>query len=117
MTAKNGLIDSTDFADLCAANRGRMQLRRPSQKWTFVSWITDPITQANTEAPEIDNGERGFERPVTQESDRMTVIRPGGSSLSLYLKEIWTYRELLYFLALREVKVRYKQTVFGIAWA
>jgi lipopolysaccharide transport system permease protein len=32
-------------------------------------------------------------------------------------RELWDYRELLFFLALRDVKVRYKQTVFGIAWA
>jgi lipopolysaccharide transport system permease protein len=36
---------------------------------------------------------------------------------SLRLKEVWGYRELLYFLALRDVKVRYKQTAIGAAWA
>jgi lipopolysaccharide transport system permease protein len=36
---------------------------------------------------------------------------------SLRLKEVWEYRELLYFLALRDVKVRYKQTAIGAAWA
>jgi lipopolysaccharide transport system permease protein len=35
----------------------------------------------------------------------------------LRLKEVWGYRELLYFLALRDVKVRYKQTAIGAAWA
>ena len=39
----------------------------------------------------------------------------GWSSLKLY--ELWTYRELLYFLIWRDVKVRYKQTVIGAAWA
>ncbi|MGH9646593.1 MAG: ABC transporter permease [Bryobacteraceae bacterium] len=37
--------------------------------------------------------------------------------VSLQLRELWTYRELLYFLTLREVKVRYKQTIIGGAWA
>lgn len=37
--------------------------------------------------------------------------------LSLKLRELWEYRELLYFLTWREIKVRYKQTVFGAAWA
>ena len=37
--------------------------------------------------------------------------------LSLNLREVWTYRELLYFLVWRDVKVRYKQTVIGAAWA
>jgi lipopolysaccharide transport system permease protein len=33
------------------------------------------------------------------------------------IKEIWRFRELLYFLALRDVKIRYKQAVLGVAWA
>jgi lipopolysaccharide transport system permease protein len=32
-------------------------------------------------------------------------------------RKIWDYRELLFFLALRDIKVRYRQTIFGIAWA
>jgi len=36
---------------------------------------------------------------------------------SLRLRDVWAYRELLYFLTWRDVKVRYKQTVFGVAWA
>ena len=35
----------------------------------------------------------------------------------LRLKELWDYRELLYFLVWRDVKVRYKQTAFGAGWA
>jgi lipopolysaccharide transport system permease protein len=35
----------------------------------------------------------------------------------LDLRALWAYRELLYFLAWRDIKVRYKQTVFGLAWA
>jgi lipopolysaccharide transport system permease protein len=36
---------------------------------------------------------------------------------SLELKTLWEYRELLYFLAWRDIKVRYKQTALGVAWA
>jgi lipopolysaccharide transport system permease protein len=36
---------------------------------------------------------------------------------SLRLRELWSYRELLYFLTWRDVKVRYKQTLLGAAWA
>ena len=39
------------------------------------------------------------------------------SSLSLNLREMWDYRELLYFFVWRDVKVRYKQTALGAAWA
>jgi lipopolysaccharide transport system permease protein len=44
-------------------------------------------------------------------------IRPSKGLVSLRLKELWEYRELLYFLVWRDVKVRYKQTVLGAAWA
>jgi len=44
-------------------------------------------------------------------------IVPSTSWVSLKLRELWEYRELLYFLTWRDVKVRYKQTVLGAAWA
>ena len=44
-------------------------------------------------------------------------IRPPKGWVSLSLKELWEYRELLYFLTWRDVKVRYKQTALGAAWA
>jgi lipopolysaccharide transport system permease protein len=45
------------------------------------------------------------------------IIEPSGSWVSLGLRDLWSYRELLYFLTWRDVKVRYKQTVLGAAWA
>lgn len=44
-------------------------------------------------------------------------IEPSKGWVSLRLRELWEYRELLYFLIWRDVKVRYKQTVLGAAWA
>lgn len=44
-------------------------------------------------------------------------IRPSHGWISLNLRDLWTYRELLYFLIWRDIKVRYKQTVLGAAWA
>jgi len=44
-------------------------------------------------------------------------IQPSKGWVSLKLRELWEYRELLYFLIWRDVKVRYKQTVLGAAWA
>ncbi|HEX5019643.1 MAG TPA: ABC transporter permease [Candidatus Binatia bacterium] len=51
-----------------------------------------------------------LETPVTR-------IEPSRGWISLKLHELWEYRELLYFLAWRDIKVRYKQTVLGAAWA
>src|SRR6476469_3325550 len=45
------------------------------------------------------------------------IIQPTTGFLRLNLREIWNYRELLYFLVWRDVKVRYKQTSLGAAWA
>jgi lipopolysaccharide transport system permease protein len=47
----------------------------------------------------------------------VTVIEPPRGWQSLGLGELWAYRELLYFLTWRDVKVRYKQTALGAAWA
>ncbi|CAN5713441.1 ABC transporter permease [soil metagenome] len=44
-------------------------------------------------------------------------IRPGKSWAVVDFRELWAYRELFYFLVWRDLKVRYKQTVLGVAWA
>ena len=48
---------------------------------------------------------------------QVIVVKPSKGWISLKLKELWEYRELLYFMAWRDIKVRYKQTVLGAAWA
>lgn len=58
--------------------------------------------------------------PATRAEPRPTYhlrIEPSRGWVSLKLRELWEYRELLYFLTWRDVKVRYKQTVLGAAWA
>ncbi len=45
------------------------------------------------------------------------VIRPSKGWIALKLADLWEYRELLYFLVWRDIKVRYKQTALGAAWA
>jgi len=45
------------------------------------------------------------------------VIGPEGGWVPVRLAELWEYRELLYFFVWRELKIRYKQTVLGVAWA
>lgn len=56
------------------------------------------------------NNERMFAAPVVR-------IEPSRGWISLRLDELWEYRELLYFLAWRDIKIRYKQTALGAAWA
>lgn len=56
---------------------------------------------------------------VTQASESLPTltIRPPKGWASLGVRELWEYRELLYFLTWRDIKVRYKQTALGAAWA
>src|ERR1051325_8598342 len=44
-------------------------------------------------------------------------IDPPSAWPAIGLRELWEYRELLYFLIWRDIKIRYKQTVLGAAWA
>ena len=68
---------------------------------------------------------RTVEAPLTEpasyrpaENRELIVhIKPSNSWASLKLGELWRYRELLYFFVWRDLKVRYKQTVLGAAWA
>lgn len=57
--------------------------------------------------------------PASLLVDSLPVLRiePSKGWVSLKLHELWEYRELLYFLVWRDVKVRYKQTALGAAWA
>src|SRR4030067_3449966 len=59
------------------------------------------------------------EQPVLKSIIEVPVIilKPSGGWASLKLRELWEYRELLYFLIWRDVKVRYTQAVLGVGWA
>ena len=49
--------------------------------------------------------------------NKKLIIQPSKTFSPVHLRELWEYRELLYFLVWRDIKVRYKQAVLGIAWA
>src|SRR6516165_12810266 len=56
------------------------------------------------------------ERPVPISTHATVRIEPPHGWLELHLREVWMYRELLYFMIWRDLKVRYKQTLIGVAW-
>jgi lipopolysaccharide transport system permease protein len=56
-------------------------------------------------------------KELKDKGSQIKTIRPPGNSISIDLKEFWAYRELVYFLVWRDVKVRYKQTIIGFIWA
>jgi lipopolysaccharide transport system permease protein len=63
--------------------------------------------------------EARFEAETPKVKDALPTLRiaPSKGWVSLKLHELWEYRELLYFLIWRDIKVRYKQTALGAAWA
>jgi lipopolysaccharide transport system permease protein len=50
-------------------------------------------------------------------SEQLVILKPAKGWLGLDFKELWRYRELIFFLTWRDIKVRYKQAVLGVAWA
>ena len=59
----------------------------------------------------------GFPIAATTAEPPIIRIQPSRGWISLKLDDVWAHRELLYFLIWRDVKVRYKQTALGAAWA
>ena len=64
---------------------------------------TPPTSSAGRSSPEL--------------LKRVQVIEPGSGWRLLDLREVWNYRDLLYFLVWRDIRVRYAQSVLGIGWA
>ena len=70
-----------------------------------------PHTADNASAAPPDNP-----APTPAPARPLVVVEPSKSFSALGLRDLWAYRELLYFLAWRDLKVRYKQTLLGVAW-
>ncbi len=64
----------------------------------------------------IEHTGSAFPAPEAAAAPPVTVIQPTRGLASLQLRAVWQYRELLLFLAWRDIKVRYKQTALGVAW-
>lgn len=75
--------------------------------------------EAEVNTIEIGKKQLSKKKVKTSEARRLSraVIKPSSGWVSLKLGELWEYRELLFFLIWRDIKVRYKQTVLGAAWA
>jgi lipopolysaccharide transport system permease protein len=68
------------------------------------------------QGPGID-GERDVAAPKSSGEPQLTIVEPRSGWHLVDLAELWRYRELLYFLVWRDIKVRYRQTVLGATWA
>jgi lipopolysaccharide transport system permease protein len=67
--------------------------------------------------PATSQAEAGPGSSASPSDGPLTVLGPRSGWQLINLRELWRYRELLYFLIWRDVKVRYKQTALGAAWA
>lgn len=52
-----------------------------------------------------------------KKQSEVVIIKPSKGWVGLRLKDLWVYRELVYFLTWRDLKVRYKQSILGVLWA
>lgn len=84
-----------------------------------MSSAVDEVLAPTSEPPPPATGAPGAEalaRGDDMTSSPTVVIQPTRGWASLQLRAVWQYRELLYFLVWRDLKVRYKQTALGVAW-
>ena len=54
---------------------------------------------------------------LTKHEPTTIYIKPSTGLATLNLRDLWLYRELVFFMVWRDIKVRYKQTLLGAAWA
>lgn len=71
--------------------------------------LTDYSKEIYTE-----NSAAGSEKPPDEYFS--VIVEPAGRWLNSNWKDLWEHRELFYFFTLRDIKIRYKQTLFGVAW-
>lgn len=76
-----------------------------------------PATTAADSSPDVDaSAESHASPPVAHPTQYLVTIEATRSWVPLNLGDLWAYRELLYFMTWRDLKVRYKQTALGIGW-
>lgn len=89
----------------------------PENTSRLKSTFTVPVVE-DTASPVIAPSEpTASATAIILPDEPVVVIEARRSWSALDLRELWAYRELLYFLTVRDIKVRYKQTALGAAWA
>lgn len=78
--------------------------------------VTPPSLVAPQSAAPVSGIGMSPSEPAAEPKHRTVILPPQGWQL-VDLRELWRFRELVFFLIWRDVKIRYKQTVLGIAWA
>lgn len=81
-----------------------MSLSTESKQIQDLDLVQNKVSEENASIPNLP------EKPIV-------VIEPSRGWIPINLSDLWNYRDLLYILTMRDIKVRYKQTVLGVAWA
>jgi lipopolysaccharide transport system permease protein len=94
-------------------------VRQPGEDQPRRSLKTErTLMSTQIEVPDRFQSEAGENSPPAEQVDHpVTIIRPAHGWQPVNFREIWRFRELMYFLAWRDLKTRYKQTVLGGLWA
>lgn len=79
--------------------------------------LENPIAQSTATIKTTSDNQTSNTFADTLPEQPLVKIAPGKAGSALRVRDLWAYRELLYFLTWRDVKVRYKQTSLGAAWA
>jgi lipopolysaccharide transport system permease protein len=78
--------------------------------------MSTPASEGMSLQPATANPPASYHSNYELPDEPLVIVQASKSWSTFDFKELWTHRELLYFLTWRDVKVRYKQTVFGVAW-
>ena len=93
------------------------RLSLPKRAKSILRKSSTSVSQLPSEVTQITESSLAAISSPQLPSEPLVVIQPNSKWKLLKLSDIWAYRELLYFLTWRDVKVRYKQTALGAAWA
>jgi lipopolysaccharide transport system permease protein len=117
------LVDPGNFGEIKEAVLNILKRQAPDRLYDSV-YLRQSISDAYGMGKFRDSVRANFSESALsiQAKDRMHQecvldIRPIKGWVAINIKEVWNYRELLVFIVWREVKIRYKQTVLGVAWA
>lgn len=78
---------------------------------------TDRVSELNSTTQTTKTLVSQYSTADSLPADPVVIIEPNKAWSAVELRDLWAFRELLYFLTWRDVKVRYKQTELGVAWA
>lgn len=78
---------------------------------------TDRVSELNSTTQTTKTLVNQYSTADSLPADPVVIIEPNKAWSAVELRDLWAFRELLYFLTWRDVKVRYKQTELGVAWA